>query len=180
MLIILDKDGTLVSPKSGNTFVQRPTDQCLLPGVKERVTELKAIGATLVVASNQGGVAAGHKSHEAAEAEMRYCLKLLPEISEAWYCTDFEGKEAFIVSAEQGDGGLPIIASLLMGCEDLVGTFRKPSPGMLIGAMRYCREQEVVMVGDRPEDQQAAIVAGISFVDAETWRNGTVEIVSAR
>jgi phosphoglycolate phosphatase-like HAD superfamily hydrolase len=36
------------------------------------------------------------------------------------------------------------------------------------------------MIGDRPEDAQAAVSAGITFVDAEAWRTGAVEIVSRR
>jgi D-glycero-D-manno-heptose 1,7-bisphosphate phosphatase len=179
MLIILDKDGTLVKPKSRNTFVQHPTDQRLLAGVEERIAELKAIEATIVIASNQGGVAAGHKSHEETAAEMHYCLTLLPDISEAWYCTDFSGEVAFVVSADD-DSKHPTSASTMRNCEDLVGSFRKPSPGMLLGAMRRHQEKEVVMVGDRPEDAQAAVAAGVTFVDAEAWRSGTVEIVPAR
>ena len=175
MLVILDKDGTLVTPKSGKTFVQHPKDQALLPSVKSRIVALKAAGATLVIASNQGGVAVGHKSHESVEAEMQYCLELLPEISEVWYCTDFEGKTAFVINARMNV--MPTLASSLIGCEDLVGTFRKPSPGMLIGAMRFCQEREVAMVGDRPEDKQAATAAGISFTDATAWREGRAEIV---
>ena len=34
-LLILDKDGTLVRPKSGGRFVQSPDDQELIPGVVE-------------------------------------------------------------------------------------------------------------------------------------------------
>jgi D-glycero-D-manno-heptose 1,7-bisphosphate phosphatase len=176
MLIILDKDGTLVKPKSRNTFVQHPTDQRLLAGVAERIAELKAIGAVLVIASNQGGVSAGHKNHEDAAAEMRYCLELLPDISEAWYCTDFGGEVAFIVQ-----GQAPAIhVSELDDYQHLVGSFRKPSPGLLLGAMRRYGAKEVVMVGDRPEDAQAAVSAGVTFVDAEAWRSGVVEIVVAR
>ena len=32
--------------------------------------------------------------------------------------------------------------------------------------------EEVLMVGDRPEDQQAANNANIPFMWAEEWRNG--------
>jgi D-glycero-D-manno-heptose 1,7-bisphosphate phosphatase len=40
--------------------------------------------------------------------------------------------------------------------------------------MKYSREkpEEVLMVGDRPEDQQAASSANIPFMWAEDWRNG--------
>ena len=178
MLVILDKDGTLVTPKLCKTFVQHPRDQALLPGVKARIVAMKSAGTTLVIASNQGGVAAGQKSHESVEAEMHYCMELLPEISEIWYCTDFEGKTAFVMNGRTS--AMPTLASSLIGCDELVGTFRKPSPGMLIGAMRFCKDRQVAMVGDRVEDEQAAIAAGISFTDAAAWREGLVEIVPAQ
>ena len=43
-LLILDKDGTLVRPKSGNEFVQHPEDQELLPGVVEAIARYAANG----------------------------------------------------------------------------------------------------------------------------------------
>ena len=54
-LAILDKDGTLVGTKSGETFVQHPEDQILLPGVEEAIARLVDDGYELVIASNQGG-----------------------------------------------------------------------------------------------------------------------------
>lgn len=54
-LLILDKDGTLVKPKSGKTFVQHPEDQELLHGVKEAIARYAADGWTMAIASNQGG-----------------------------------------------------------------------------------------------------------------------------
>lgn len=56
-LLILDKDGTLVAPKSGSEFVQHPEDQELLPGVKEAIERYHSEGWAIVVASNQGGCA---------------------------------------------------------------------------------------------------------------------------
>ena len=34
-LLLLDKDNTLIQTKSGKQFVDGPTDQVLMPGVKE-------------------------------------------------------------------------------------------------------------------------------------------------
>lgn len=54
-LIILDKDGTLTTPKSGKKFVQHPEDQVLLPGVLDALKWHDSQGHILAIASNQGG-----------------------------------------------------------------------------------------------------------------------------
>jgi D-glycero-D-manno-heptose 1,7-bisphosphate phosphatase len=56
-LIIFDKDGTLIEPISGGTFVQHPADQQLRPGVARKLEQLRADGVSLAIASNQGGCA---------------------------------------------------------------------------------------------------------------------------
>jgi D-glycero-D-manno-heptose 1,7-bisphosphate phosphatase len=182
MLVILDKDGTLIQPKGGRQFVESPTDQEILPGVADKIAQLKAVGATLVIASNQGGVAAGHKSLESAIAEMLYCLQLLPEVERAFFCPDWEGQTFYDVHRSNIDTQLPLRmigweAYKGIAVEDLIGQWRKPNPGMLIAATRlYPMISEIYMVGDRPEDQQAAQAADVAFIDAEAWRNGAVSI----
>ena len=49
--------------------------------------------------------------------------------------------------------------------------WRKPAPGMLIQAMRDAgvTPAETLMIGDRPEDQQAAAAAGCSFIWAQKF-----------
>jgi D-glycero-D-manno-heptose 1,7-bisphosphate phosphatase len=57
---------------------------------------------------------------------------------------------------------------------------RKPRPGMIIeGALELAiRTGEIypphlaLMVGDRPEDEQCAENAGVSFLAADEWRRG--------
>lgn len=164
-LLLLDKDGTLVRPKSGGEFVQSPEDQELLPGVEGAIADYVADGYTLVIVSNQGGVAAGHKTLESAIAEMRYCMELLPEISGALFCPDFEGEECWLLLDNEGR---ECITSNRQN-------FRKPHPGMLNLAIRNwfgisADKSEALMVGDRPEDEQAAIAAGVRFVWADEWR----------
>jgi histidinol phosphatase-like enzyme len=53
-LAIFDKDGTLVSPKSGEQFVQHPKDQKLLPGVAKGLETMSSEGWHFAIASNQG------------------------------------------------------------------------------------------------------------------------------
>jgi D-glycero-D-manno-heptose 1,7-bisphosphate phosphatase len=178
MIVLLDKDGTLVAPMSGNTFVQNPTDQKLLPGVAKRIVELNEKGVLLVIASNQGGVASGHKTLKQAAEEMQCCLTLLPEIDSAFFCPDFEGQLCYSVRKKMYRLTLHNDAAY----STLRGTYRKPKAGMLnlIIDLMGKSKKDAVMVGDRPEDAQAAVSAGITFVDAEAWRTGAVEIVSQR
>jgi D-glycero-D-manno-heptose 1,7-bisphosphate phosphatase len=178
MLVILDKDGTLTESASGNTFVQSPTDQQLLLGVKERIIDLNARGVLLVIASNQGGVASRHKTLKQAAEEMKFCLSLLPAIDSAFFCPDFGGQLCYSICKKRSRLTLHDDVAY----STLRGTYRKPKAGMLNLIIDLMGEskKDAVMVGDRPEDAQAAVTAGITFVDAEAWRTGAVEIVSRR
>lgn len=172
-LLILDKDGTLIKSRSGNEFVQSPDDQELLPGVVEAIAQYAADGWKMAIASNQGGVAAGHKTIDSAVDEMRYCLSLLhPYVKVGCLCPDFEGIECFEVWQHA------LFTPIDRGVEyrDYYGTFRKPNPGMLMYLISQFNRlpgdgsMEVLYVGDRPEDEQAAINAGVSFMWAHEWR----------
>jgi D-glycero-D-manno-heptose 1,7-bisphosphate phosphatase len=189
-LAILDKDGTLTTTASGETFVQSPEDQVVLPGVAKKLIAMAADGWEFAIASNQGGVAAGHKTLQSAFDEVRYCIKLLPvKIREAFICPDFEGNRCFLIDEE---GEYPMIeASIQMeGCragwrydltvdgvlpDEVIGKCRKSDKsdgaGMLRLAARHGAD-EVIMIGDRPEDKVSAKHFGCEFVDARFWRLG--------
>ncbi|MBD2156270.1 HAD-IIIA family hydrolase [Leptolyngbya sp. FACHB-16] len=172
-LLILDKDGTLVKSCSGQEFIQAPDDQELFPGVYSVLQKWRDDGWKMAIASNQGGVAEGYKSLESAIEEVRYCLYLgSPMIEVGCLCPDFEGvecyevrKHAVFTPKERGEK-----------YQALEGTFRKPMPGML----QYLILQflplppdgpiEVLYVGDRPEDESAALAAGVEFLWAHEWR----------
>lgn len=159
MLLLLDKDGTLVRPKSGAKFVNDPIDQEPLPGVVATLDAYCAAGWDLVIVSNQGGVAAGHKSSESVIAEMRFCLQLLPKIAIAYFCPDFEGERCFGVTQKEVRD---------FSNHKLTGAFRKPNPGMLELAIEMHGAPDGLMIGDgcarrpwrhRSEDEQAASAA---------------------
>ena len=169
-LLVLDKDGTLTRPKSGNTFVQHPEDQELIEGVAEAIQRYIADGWTIAIASNQGGVAAGYKSLGDAIAEVRYAMKLIGIQYHGLLCPDFNGDECYIVS----DFSAPPLHKV-EHYKSLVGSFRKPQGGMLTALWRHfsTHESEItasLMIGDRPEDQGAAQAAGFDFMWAEDWR----------
>jgi D-glycero-D-manno-heptose 1,7-bisphosphate phosphatase len=197
-LLLLDKDGTLIQPRSGRRFVRHPQDQELMPGVKAAIAQYAAQGWKMAIVSNQGGVAAGHKTLEDAIAEMAYCLELLPQIEVGFFCPDFEGNDCWRVRRKNpefiGDKPCEAIQAITWCVEDdrwipdtiyslispsqVVGRCRKPEPGMLILAQQEYvvatrtenQLPQTLMVGDRPEDEQAAQAAGVDFLWAQQWR----------
>lgn len=176
-LLLLDKDGTLILPASGERFVQSPWDQKDIDGVKETIARYASDGWNPVIISNQGGIAAGHKTLEETISEMRFCLELFPQIEEAYFCPDFEGKECWKVWANCDEQHRICYNPESWDVADLgiAYQFRKPMPGMLKLAMRLHGADEVLFVGDRPEDEEAAEAAGVSFVWAEDWNQGNLD-----
>lgn len=179
-LAVLDKDGTLVLPKSGNTFVQSPTDQILMVGVVEGCQRLVEAGYVLAIASNQGGVGAGFKTLDEAATEMRYCLHLLKgfniDIKVAMFCPDLEGNRCIAVWIDREEN--EIVDNNDPVFSELIGTFRKPRAGMLKAVAIDC--VDAWMIGEsvsaalagRDEDRLAAEAAGFGFLDADAWRKG--------
>lgn len=117
----------------------------------------------MVIISNQGGVAAGHKSLENTILEMRYCLELFPEIEEAYFCPDFDGLDCYQVWQEDF---IHYHSNSYQVWElSIKGQFRKPKSGMLTLAASIHGADECWMVGDRSEDEQAAIAAKVNFLN---------------
>ena len=171
-LLICDKDGTLVTPASGERFVQHPDDQILLQGVAEAIGTYKKQGWRVAIATNQGGVAAGYKS----------CYDMLKEVS---YAMELVRANAAIIAhsyeevyAEAWYLRAPNHSWKIRENLDTAVRFRKPNPGMIF---RLCEEfahpgnpiEDVLFVGDRPEDSLAANAAGVPFQWADEWRLGS-------
>lgn len=184
-LLILDKDGTLVVPKSGQTFVQFPEDQKPIKGIQELVKTYHMSGWRCCIVSNQGGVGAGFKTIKEAIAEMQYCMQIFPEIKESWFCPDLKGQKLYYVEALD-NGAEEAYEAKHMGPWLLRkykwGGYRKPQPGMLFIAMHYYAHspnlkepkewvEQKLYVGDRPEDKEAAERADVPFLWARDWQN---------
>jgi D-glycero-D-manno-heptose 1,7-bisphosphate phosphatase len=167
-LLLIDKDGTLIKTKSGEKFVNKPWDQEALSGVREGLKYYKQRDWKIIVISNQGGVGAGHKSLKDAISEMRFCMELLPEIEECYFCPDFEGENCYRVWKD--DFIKYNSSSYQVGELEIQSQFRKPSPGMLKLAAHIECTDKVWYVGDRDEDEQAAAAANINFMWADIWR----------
>ncbi|MEO1208266.1 MAG: HAD hydrolase-like protein [Cyanobacteria bacterium J06638_20] len=172
-ILLLDNDGTLIKPKSGDEFVQHPEDQVLIDGAAESIARYRSEGWLMGIVSNQGGVAAGHKTLSDCIDEMFFAMRLCGiEYALAAYSAEDKGYgEALWLDLSDGGQQWKIITNA-QRC------FRKPATGMIDYLCRYllCASSwrvvadQVLMVGDRPEDAQAAQAAGIEFMWASDWR----------
>ena len=169
-LLLLDLDGTVREPISDNTFITNPEDQRLIKGVEEKFKEYNYW--TVIGVTNQGGVAAGHKTLENCIAEQYFTLELAWRLEAILFCPDVEGKECWVVESE----------FLEPYCVTIRGyNFRKPGAGMLDFAHRLTWNwegkqasnsiEESLMVGDIEEDKLAAKAANIPFMWAKDWRD---------
>lgn len=161
-LLLLDCDGTIREPLSGKKFIQHPRDQRIIEGVDKAIAHYSSREWTIIGTSNQGGVAAKHKSIEACEEEQFYTLELLPQVHSILFCPDYEGEVCVEVTREY-----------CRHCynEGRFESFRKPGAGMIQLALMEYPASECWYVGDRPEDEQAAAAAGVDFMWADIWRN---------
>ena len=159
-LLLLDMDGTVREPASGEKFIQHPLDQKIMHGADIAIALADAQGWFIIGITNQGGVAAGKKSLRDCVEEQVYTIKLLPVIHKIYFCPDFDGKEL----------GCVYRTSYTVFSPPGYSSFRKPGAGMIEYAIDTHTVGECLFVGDRPEDEQAAASAGIKFLWADAWR----------
>lgn len=149
MLYIFDKDGTICQSRSGKEFINSANDQKLISGVADICDKLRAEGHQLAVASNQGGVAFGIMLEAEANDIVSQAAKMIK--AEAWNVCPHHpaGKNEFAHECR---------------C-------RKPGPQMLLDIMKVLGHgpETTTFVGDRPEDEGAALSAGVAFVWADEF-----------
>ncbi|MHC5824192.1 MAG: HAD hydrolase-like protein [Nostoc sp.] len=175
-ILFVDIDGTLTETISGHPFKQSPTDVKIIEGADRAIAHFADLGWLIVGVSNQGGCAAinpqtgkPRKTIEDTIAEMQFTIELLPQISAIYFCPDFEGNNCWRVSS--------LDAYEISDREtQLIGEFRKPNAGMLKLAKLFVEDggedvEEMTMVGDRTEDEQCGINAGVKFCPADVWRD---------
>lgn len=175
-LLILDLDNTVRRPKSRAKFISDPLDQEIILGARDAIANYKNEGWLIVGATNQGGVAAGHKQLEDAIAEQHQTLRLCPEIACIYFCPDYQGLHCWLCCIEPIVESSPIHTA--WGWE-FSGTYRKPGAGMLNAAIKnhcgYKKLEQALFVGDRDEDKGAAEAANIPFIWATEWWGSTVQ-----
>jgi len=151
-LCIFDVDGTLVRTKSGATFRKSADDWKWLPRRLQMIHSLIDSGIIVAIATNQGGVAFGYMKAQDILSELtRMCVEARIYPDRLYVCYSHPK------------------ASLDQYRED--SDRRKPGPGMLREAMSdfQINSEDTLMVGDRPEDEQAAKAAGVDFIHADEY-----------
>jgi|SRR6476660_1220655 len=168
-LIVLSKDGTLIKPIFKGRFWGLPDTQTVLPGAREAVAYYHSRGWKIVICANKGLVHAGLLTMEYCRLEMRACLRLFPEIEDVFFCADLLGQSCYGIKAHTEtfyNWRMPLVQQL--GIEK---QFRKPHPGMLLLARHLYNADECWHIGDKPEDEEAAIAGGMNFLDAKIFRS---------
>src|SRR5260370_32354391 len=125
-----------------------------MAGRLERLQSLKAEGKFIRFATNQGGVAFDYlKEHEIQNEFMVMTREI--GYPAGWNITHVCFTHPKSRIAKYTD----------------VSNRRKPEPGMLIEAMRHedVTPDQTIMIGDRPEDEQAARAAGVDFMWADDF-----------
>ena len=163
-LLVLDIDGTVRQGKDDalGRFVNSPNDVRVFREAIAQMQLWKAKGGRIIGCSNQGGIALGIVSVEQVAKAMMETHRQTGQLFDklAW-------------CGHHPDASDPEMAHCWC---------RKPSPGLLIEtALGLARERHEMyppymglFVGDRPEDEECARLAGFPFMRAKDWRLGPV------
>lgn len=161
-LIISDADGTIIDRDSGRW----------LPGVEGFLSLLRRARnrPALAIATNQGGVGCrvafdgfGQPERYPTEAEAlaRYEALARQAGARLYLCFAYQAKSGAWSPAPDGTRHPDYWRR----------DWRKPAPGMLLRAMRDAgvAPADTLMIGDRPEDREAAEAAGCYFQWAQKF-----------
>ncbi|MGA0602881.1 D-glycero-alpha-D-manno-heptose-1,7-bisphosphate 7-phosphatase [Caulobacter sp. KR2-114] len=143
--VIFDRDGVL---NVDHGYVGHVERLAWMPGARRAVARLNAAGLKVIVATNQSGVARGFFDLAAVEAlhdAMRADLAAVGGRLDAIYVCPFH-EDAVVEAWRIADH-----------------PDRKPNPGMVLKALAdfALDADQVVLVGDKPSDIEAARRAGV-------------------
>jgi D-glycero-D-manno-heptose 1,7-bisphosphate phosphatase len=143
--LFLDRDGVLNRRRPGG-YVTSPEDFELLHGALDAARAAQAVGAALVVVTNQGAIGRGL----ALEADVQAVHEVLVESLEQVGVT----LDAIYVCPHH-----PLAPSE----SQRQCICRKPKPGLILQAMRDLNldQSRCTLIGDQPSDMEAARAAGI-------------------
>lgn len=163
-LLCLDLDGTVRHGYDElGRFVNEPDDVVVFPEAVELMRRWKAGGGRIIAVSNQGGIALGHMTAETCARTMLRTHELTGGLfDKICWCSHHPQAQH------------PEMARCWC---------RKPSPGLVIeGASslagrfgEYYPPYMGLLVGDRPEDEECARLAGFDFMWAAEWRATVTE-----
>ncbi len=177
-LLLLDCDGTIREPLSGNEFMQHSRDQKIIEGADKAIAYFASDNWQIYGYSNQGGVAAGQKSLEDTIAEQQYTLTLFPEITAIFFCPDYEGNLLYKADRREAIKYERDTYLLPYGRVKAFDSFRKPARGGIDFIVCWLNQsfEKILYIGDRPEDEQAAEAAAIKFQWASKWRQASLTL----
>jgi D-glycero-D-manno-heptose 1,7-bisphosphate phosphatase len=141
-LVILDRDGVLTDA-SRSYYVRSAEEIQVIPGTQHLLEALRAMGARIVIASNQSWVGTEVRNLDVLRSVHEAFLATLPEQGRAIAATRY--------CIHRADAGC--------NC-------RKPQPGMIFDfLLRYPTPQDkCVLIGDSESDRVAAQNASIKFM----------------
>jgi D-glycero-D-manno-heptose 1,7-bisphosphate phosphatase len=156
----LDRDGVL---NVDHGYAHRPEQLDWIPGAPEAVRLLNEAGYSVIVITNQSGVARGYFDEAALKAfhaHMQDALKAYGAHIDAFY---------YCPHHPHGT-----VARYTMKCE-----CRKPAPGMLKQAAREWPVDRVrsFFIGDKDDDMAAAAAFGIRGIKFDAKTNSLVALV---
>ncbi|ATA22769.1 D-glycero-beta-D-manno-heptose-1,7-bisphosphate 7-phosphatase [Brenneria goodwinii] len=142
--VFLDRDGTI---NVDHGYVHEIDQFQFIDGVIDAMRELKNMGFALVLVTNQSGIARG----KFTEDQFMQLTEWM-DWSLADRGVDLDGIYFCPHHPEYGNEEYRLVCDC-----------RKPEPGMLISAQRHLNIDMAAsyMVGDKAEDMQAAIAAGV-------------------
>jgi D-glycero-D-manno-heptose 1,7-bisphosphate phosphatase len=167
--VFLDRDGTLNVERS---FVTKPEDLQLLPGVGEALRLLKAAGFACVVVTNQSAVGRGlmtdadlTRVHEELQRQLAVfgvgldgiysCTAAPPDIPDAFEHPDRKPAPGMLLKAA-AELNLDVTKSWMIGDSER---------DMLAGHHAGCRGCILVRTGHPFDDSQVASLSPIHFAD---------------
>jgi D-glycero-D-manno-heptose 1,7-bisphosphate phosphatase len=129
--VLLDRDGVVTVNRQFN--VKTPSELCLIDGAADAIARLNRSGTAVGLCTNQPEVEKGIVSHRQLDEIHRVLRRMLA----------------------RHDAHLDLI---LCCPDDHPSGWRKPSPGMLLDALRYfgAKAADTPFVGDQTTDLQAA------------------------
>lgn len=132
-LIVLDRDGVI--NEDSDDYIKSPDEYIPIPGSLEAIASLNKSGYTVVVASNQSGLARGYFSEQTLQQMHDKLTRLLEEVG---------GKVEKIYYCPHGPDD---------NCD-----CRKPKPGLLKQILNDypVKPEEVFLIGDSLKDIQVA------------------------
>lgn len=142
-VVFLDRDGTMNEEVH---YLHRPGDLALIPGTGEAVKLLNDAGYTVIVVTNQAGVARGFYAEDDVKKLHRYMNEVL-----SWYGAHVDAFYYCPHHPEQGIGEYKIKCKC-----------RKPGTGMLEAA-----EKEL----DGVVDREVSWMIGDKLIDTEAGHN---------